>query len=231
LADIVRQAFIILWLLAMAFSSCEPTGDFIPDSIGAEFFPLQTGAWTEYDVDSVSIALNVQTHYQYQLRLEVKGQFDNATGTKSFLIQRLKRTDPSSSWTPVGTWSAWTDARSAVLVEGNQRFVRLRFPVQVGNEWNGNELNSKGGDDDCGGTACDRYEVTEVEPDVVVVQSDIKDVLVKYDVRKEVYGKDIGLVYKEATVLEYCTSETCFGKQFVDKGVKYKQTLVDHGTI
>src|SRR5689334_16237610 len=130
----------------MAFYSCEPTGDFIPKTKGAEFFPLITGTCTVYDVDSVSIVSNVETRDQYQLRLEVKGEFDNAAGDKSFLIQRLKRSDPNSSWTSAGTWSAWTDSRSAVLVEGNQRFVRLRFPIKVGNEWNGNELNNKGGD-------------------------------------------------------------------------------------
>jgi hypothetical protein len=227
----VRQTFIIVVALAMASSACEPGGEFIPATSGAEFFPLETGTYAVYNVDSVAINLNVETRYQFQLRLEVRDEFENATGNPSFVIQRLKRANSSESWTPTGTWSAWIDSRNAVLVQGNKRFVVFRLPVQMGSNWNGNEMNSDGGDDDCDGVPCDRYEIVGVEPDLIVVQSDIPDLLVKYDVRKEVYSKDVGLVHKEMTVYEYCTGQGCFGKQFVDKGVRYTQDLIEHGKI
>jgi hypothetical protein len=224
----LRALFIFVGILALTVS-CDPTGDYIPPARGAEYFPLKTGAFTIYDVDSIAIASNVETAYTYQLKLEVKGSFTNGAGGTSYIIQRQKRDNAGAPWTEAGTWSAWTDARNAVSVEGNQSFVKLQFPINVANAWNGNELNSNGGEDDCGGNPCDRYEVSEVDPDVLIVQGDVEDVLVKFDVRREVYSKDIGLTYKEVTVLEYCTSQNCFGNQFVDKGVKYTQTLAEHG--
>jgi hypothetical protein len=225
----VRHAFIII--LAFALASCEPSANDIPVPKGAEYFPLKTGAYAIYDVDSIHVYQNVESQYLFQLRIEVKDSFANGAGSTSFVIMRQRRGSPSEAWTPAGTGSAWTDDRSAVTVEDNQRFVKLQFPINVGNEWDGNQLNNEQGDDDCGGEACDRYEVTEVDPDVVVVQSDVEDTVVKYDVRKEVYGKDIGLIYKEMTVLEYCTSQNCLGNQFVDQGVKYRQTLIEHGQL
>jgi hypothetical protein len=225
----VRHAFILILVIAMA--SCEPAVDHIIVARGAEYFPLETGAYAIYSVDSTSIRQNIETHYQYQLRVEVKSAFTSGAGNTSFVISRQRRNSATDPWTTAGTWSAWTDVRNAVSVEDNQRFVKLQFPINTGIVWNGNQLNSLEGDDDCGGQTCDRYEITEVDPDVVVVQSDVEDTLVKYDVRKEVYRKDVGLIYKEMTVLEYCTQQNCLGNQFVDQGVKYMQTLIENGQL
>jgi hypothetical protein len=123
------------------------------------------------------------------------------------------------------------DARNAVLVEGNERFIQLQFPINEAIQWDGNAMNSIGGDDFCNEKPCDLYSIAAVEPDVVVIQSDEKDHLVKYDVRSETYRRDVGLVDKEMTVLEYCTNQPCFGKQFVDEGIRYRQTLIGHGQI
>ena len=45
----------------------------------------------------------------------------------------------------------------------------------------------------------------------------------------EIYARHIGLVYKEATVLEYCTVGDCIGKQQIEKGYTLKQTLTAYG--
>ena len=53
--------------------------------------------------------------------------------------------------------------------------------------------------------------------------------IVKKDVRMSVYAKSIGLVYREATVLYYCTVGNCIGQQIVENGTILKQTLKDYG--
>src|SRR5689334_15502114 len=94
--------------------ACEPSGDFDATALGQEYFPLKTGAYIVYDVDSTVVAQNVETRYLYQLRMEVKDSFTNGAGNISYVIKRQKRADENSAWTEAGTWSAWTDARSAV---------------------------------------------------------------------------------------------------------------------
>ena len=51
------------------------------------------------------------------------------------------------------------------------------------------------------------------------------------DVRKAVYVKEIGLVYRELSVLEYCTIGNCIGYQIVENGTIRKQTLSKHGGL
>jgi len=217
--------------LSAAVISCEPSPEVVTTIRGSEYFPLQVGHYLLYDVDSTHISLNIESNFKFQLRMTVTGSFQNSGGNTTYVMQREKRADASGEWTPAGTWSAWVDARNAVLVEGNERFIRLQFPINTGNQWNGNAMNSVGGDDFCDDKPCDIYAISAVEPDILVIHGDDKDLLVKYDARTETYRKDIGLVDKEMTILEYCTSQDCFGKQFVNEGIRYRQTLIGNGQI
>ena len=227
----VKRTVLLVLGLGIAAVSCEPAPEVVPIQRGAEYFPLAVGAYSIYDVDSTRIHQNVEANYKFQLRMSVTSSFPNDAGGTTYLLRREKRTDAMHNWKTTGTWSAWTDESKAVLIEGNTRFVQLQFPIDVGIEWNGNAMNNIGGDDFCNDLPCDVYEVSAVDPDVLVVQNDEPDLLVKYDVRRETYRKDVGLMSKEMTVLEYCTTQDCFGKQFVNEGTKFTQTLIEHGQI
>ena len=64
-----------------------------------------------------------------------------------------------------------------------------------------------------------------------MAQDNENDPIVKQDVRKSIYAKSIGLVYREITILEYCTVGNCIGKQIVENGVILKQTLNNYGGL
>jgi hypothetical protein len=61
-----------------------------------------------------------------------------------------------------------------------------------------------------------------------VKQEDTEDLLIK-DKRLEIYGKDVGVIYKEVTDLEYCDDVDCFGQQEIKKGIIYKQSILSYG--
>ena len=227
----VKRTVLIVLGLGIAAVSCEPSSEVLPIHRGAEYFPLVVGSYSLYDVDSTGINQNVKSSYKFQVKMSTISSFPNDAGGTTYVLRREKRTDASHNWQTTGTWSAWTDERKAVLVEGNVRYAKLQFPIDVGIKWNGNAMNNIGGDDFCNDLPCDIYEVSMVDPDVLVIQSNEPDLLVKYDVREETYRKDVGLVSKKLTVLEYCTTQDCFGKQFVNKGIKFTQTLIEHGQI
>jgi fructose-1,6-bisphosphatase len=44
-----------------------------------------------------------------------------------------------------------------------------------------------------------------------------------------VYGKDVGLVYKESQEVNYSTAAADFGKYVIADGKVYKQTLTGYG--
>jgi hypothetical protein len=231
LLQAVKRTWLFVLALGIAAVSCDPDTEAGSPLRGPEYFPLLVGSYWLYNVDSTHIHLNAETNFAFQLRISVVSSFTNGRGDLTYVMRREKRSTTAESWTAAGTWSAWVDARNAVVVEGNARFIRLQFPIDVGLAWNGNALNSMGGDEFCDDMGCDLYVVSSVDPEVVVVQSDESDLLVKYDVRSETYYRNIGLIKKYMTVLHYCTTEACFGKQFVNSGIRYSQTLIENGQL
>jgi hypothetical protein len=217
-------------LLLFLISACNQVDETPIEITGPQYFPLETGRYIVYHVDSTSIVQNVESVHTFQLRLSVGNSFVNGEGNTAYFIQRHRRADATMPWTPAGTWTAWKSIRQAVVSEGNTSYVKLQFPLSVGTGWNGNALNTHGGTERCSDNTsnCDRYEVTETEPDVVVTQNNDPDLLIKKDIRIERYRKDVGLVYKETEVLEYC-DEDCFGTGFVDNGIKYKMEMIESG--
>jgi hypothetical protein len=129
------------------------------------------------------------------------------------------------------TWSARSDDREAVMNEENISFLKLKFPLVEGEEWNGNLYNSIGEDTylmeatDAPFTS----NGTEYLDCLVINQHDNQDFVVALDRREEVYAKNIGLVYRLADQISFCTVGTCLGKQQIESGVKYMQTIKAYG--
>jgi hypothetical protein len=218
--------------------------DIQPKGTGTAYFPLRVGSFWSYSVSETSITqLGGQVNTLYELKIEVIDSIPAAEGIV-YVFQRTRRTNPSLPWTTIQTWSARKDAFSAVLQEGNTPFVKLSFPLTEGKTWNGNALNSLGGTEKCqnGTFACDNYEVTNLfnrfestgiafDDTVTVIENNEDDPIVMKDVRQSVYAKAIGLVYMEATILEYCTVGDCIGKQIVENGSIVKQTIKSYGGL
>jgi len=218
--------------------------DIQPKGTGTEYFPLKVGSSWSYDVSETSITqLGGQVNTSYELRIVVTDSIPTAEGV-TYIFSRSRRTDSTLPWTNVETWSARKDVFSLVVQEGNTPFVKLTFPLATGKTWDGNALNSRGGKDKCqnGTFACDVYEATNVfgrfestgiafDETVTVIESNDEDPIVKKDVRKSVYAKSVGLVYREVTILEYCTVGTCIGQKIVENGSILKQTIKSYGGL
>ena len=222
-------SFLTLFFLLLVM--CCKEQDELPVTItGPEYFPLTTGNFVTYSVDSVYILQNVEIPYRFQVRVSVGPSFTNDIGNATFILQRHKRVDETKPWKPAGTWTAWTNTRQLVVTEGSVSYIKLKFPLEKGIGWNGNELNTLGGNDLCNSKPCDRYEVSAIGPEVIVKQDSISDPLQR-DYRIEKYSKDIGLVYKESEVFRYCDTGSCFGTGFILTGLKYKMEMIDHGAL
>ena len=226
----MKVRLFLIFLLAIAIWACTSDNEPTTEIAGFDFFPLETGTFITYNVDSVKISQNVETSYTYQLRISVLESFTNSEGTETFILQRHTRDDDTQPWKAAGTWTSWKTTRQAVVTEGNTIYIKMQFPISVGLGWNGNALNSLGGSDRCNGADCDRYDITEIDPMVVITQQDETDVLTK-DVRIEKYSREIGLVYKESIVYQYCESGSCFGTDFIVDGLRYKMEMTDSGAL
>lgn len=234
----------LAFAIAFLLSSCESSPE-SPD-LSADYFPLKVGMYQIYDVDETQynqLTGNVQS--VYQLKVLIADSLANVEGGYTYVLHRQKRNDANSAWENLPTWTARISNRQGIVSEENTSFVKLLFPLGDGVSWNGNAFNSLGGDQVCGDDAgpCDIYQMENVNspyspsPDasfdhsVVVVQNDNPDLIVKQDVRKEVYAEGIGLVYRESTVLNYCTKPDCLGKQIIETGVRYRQVIKEYGGL
>lgn len=230
-------------LLFLILQGCQ-SRDIRPKTTGTEYFPLKVKGFWVYDVVETNISqVGGQTNSTYELKIQIMDSV-LASGQTTYLLARSKRSDPAMPWSALETWSARKDQFHAILQEGNTSYVKLSFPLSEGKTWNGNALNDLGGTDKCVDNSfnCENYEATAIakryeapgisyEDSVTIIENNDNDPIVKQDIRKSVYAKSIGLVYREVTILEYCTVGTCLGKQIVENGTILKQTVKDYGGL
>ena len=137
-------------IMLVAMTSCKNEKlDPSRSVLGYEYFPLATGQWTEYQVDSIvhldiDDAFELDTairYYSYQVREVVDTPFTDAENEQAFVILRYRRDNDSLPWSFSGLWTAKVTSVSAQRVEDNIRFVRMKFPIKSGDTWNGNAYN------------------------------------------------------------------------------------------
>jgi hypothetical protein len=149
------------------------------------------------------------------------------------VILRSKRNTPTETWKYLDTWSAQVNNREVVVSEGNVSFLKIKLPVSVGVTWNGNLYNDGGVQEYLLSDAHIPFAASgeNFSDCIVVTQADSDDFIVFLDDRKETYAKGVGLVYRESTQLNFCTSTTegCLGQQIIEDGVVFKQTITGYG--
>ncbi len=238
----MRRFWFVMSLLIVG--GCKTIEEPVPD-LGLDYFPLKVGAYQVYSVDETKITQSVEQKFIYELKFQVIDSMLNQEGGYTYIIQRQKRDNASLPWINLDSWTARIANRKAIVNEGNTSLVKITFPPQNGLEWDGNSFNTLGGEQNCGENKdqpCDIYRLENVGIEfsvqggmaiaetVTVIQNENTDLIVKQDVRSEVYAKGVGLIFKESIVLEYCTKSSCLGQQKVDKGFRYKQVLKEYGS-
>ena len=217
--------------MGIAIVSCDSSDENrLPDT-GTDYFPLRKGVFQVYDVTEVVYTLGEPETLTYELKVMVSDSFPNAEGGYSYVIYRSKRNQGNTEFVPLDTWSARKDAREIVVNEENISFFKIKLPVAKNEEWDGNLYNTKGEDVYTIQDVKTPYAVngTVHEDCIVVHQNDNEDFVVSLDQRQEIYARHIGLIYKEARLLNYCSVGDCLGKQQVESGVIYTQSIKAHG--
>ncbi len=208
-------------LFSVAFFSCTKKKD---DRYGNEYsrgyFPLQFGRYVTYDVDSTlwDDFLQVKSVLKYQMRYTIADTFrDNAFRLSYRIDVHIRKQADTMPWTPHRVIYVTPTENHLEYVENNVRFIKLVFPVSDGVTWKGNSMIPAGDQDfqyfyDWNyrysdftqpfndGKAYFKNTVTVSQTDEV--QNDPETMPAAYAYRtfaKEVYGYDIGLVYREMT--------------------------------
>lgn len=205
------------------------------ERVGFDYFPLIVGEYQVYDVREIEYTIfgEIDTT-DYQLRTEVIDSFENQTGSLTYLINRYQRVDENEEWQLLEVWSARRNANQAVLVEGNVPFIKLSFPVDENRMWDGNALNTLDQDEYLMNGLESAFTIKTGETvgnTVTVVQSDNEDYVVQLDERTEIYGAGIGLLSRESTLLNFCTTPECLASPdtIINTGIIFKQEIIEYG--
>ena len=224
--------YIGVLLLGVAIWSCSETKEVDPSSLGTTYFPLEVGTYRIYRVEGVRHTSHLDsTIFSYWLKESISDTFTNLEEGTSYAVVREKRDSETEAWQFDSLWTARIDERTIVMVENNVPIVKLAFPTTDSLTWDSNRLNDK---------SKNEYTLIDVEEPytqqfgdfnntITVLQEFFPDLVVNYIAQKEVYGKDIGLVFKEDIVLKYRTEDQFINREILSSGFQYRQYLVEYG--
>lgn len=188
------------------------------------------GVYQVYDVDSTWYTATGEYELHYEMMTAVVDSFPDAEAGHTYVIYRYKRNAPGNDWQYMDTWSARTTDLRAMVNEGNTPFVKFVLPVSEGRSWDGNAYNILGADAYELISARKPFTLGDVsyEDCIEVNQNDDNDLIVRTDIRREVYARNTGLILKEVRILNYCTAGCVeFGE--IESGVVYSQKIKSYG--
>jgi hypothetical protein len=214
----------IFFLLIVLFSckkEQEPAFDF-----GYEYFPLDSGRFVIYNVDSIvydDFTGTIDT-FKYQLKEITTAFFYDLEKRPAYKVERYKRLNDTLPWEIKDVWAASRNSITAERTEENITYVKLYFPVKQGNYWNGNARNTLepasyeyatvGTGNSFGG-----HSFTST---LKVIQLNKKN-LIEDQYAEEVYARSIGMIYKR-----YKNVKTEVSGEIIS-GVDYSFTVNAYG--
>ncbi|MCB0514916.1 MAG: hypothetical protein R2798_01995 [Chitinophagales bacterium] len=217
----MKYFFAFLFIALLSFSACKD--EYTTPEIDTDwtYFPIEENYWIVYRIDTIQKHEGFSdTQSSWEVREEIGNSFtDNAGRTAHWLNRYLRPVGSSQAWEEIIPQQAYTvrTATTAERISENRRFLVLAFPFSEAKSWWGNtyideEFYAEGDQfsDECSNVYFDknwRYTLSNInEPaqlaslsfdsTVTVIQNDY------YDLRdrvysKEIYAKNVGLVYKE----------------------------------
>ncbi len=211
-------------------------------NMGYNYFPNQIGRYVIYDVDSIYYYNSpVQTDtVKFQLKEKIESIYWDNQNRPTIRLERYKKYYNSNTpylsmqWVLANVWSENLTNRTAEKVEENVRFIKLAFPINKDQKWNGNAQNTN--------ESCDySYEYFDATKtignfhfDSVLQVTQVDDKLSNIIERKyyiEKYAKNVGLVYKQ--IIDIQSSGPYYPPkpimQRITSGFQYSMTINCYG--
>lgn len=187
---------------------------------GLAYFKVPLGTWVEYDVDSIyvdAISEKFDT-LSFERRDLMESNFPDMLGRPSVRIERYWKTEPTQNWTIRDVWFQTLNGNYAERIEENVRFVKMLLPVAEGNAWNGNLYNTL---DNWTYRMVDVHKPFTLngityDSTLTVLQIDSTLLTLRY-YGKEIWAKNVGLIYKKSIMYEYQPPDfeaTKFGTEY-----------------
>lgn len=195
-----------------------------PQDMGYDYFPVEQGLFISYEVQSIIWDDNNQTvdTSNYQIKMVIDTLFSDNMSRPSYRWIRYTKTD-TSNWVYDHTFALTKTTDRLETVEGNNRYVRLAFPVRLGNHWDQNAFNTN-----------DQLETKYIDVDVaktilginfsqcaIALIEDNSSLINEY-YQEEIYARGVGMVQKIDTHIDKkITGEISKGYKHIYRAYKY----------
>ncbi|MEO0405150.1 MAG: hypothetical protein AAF193_09795, partial [Bacteroidota bacterium] len=195
----MKRLIIPFLSILVILSSCREEPDFEELDLGYDYFPNLAGTFIDYQVDSISYGIEVDTT-SFFLRHRLGDSFVDGEGERAVELERYRRTALDQDWVLTDVWVEKSTNTTGERVEENERFVKMIFPLSEGKTWDGNSLNER----DPWTYRCTQFDEPYSEEGVsftetVFIEQRNLQNLVDQEVAYEVYARDIGMVFKQFT--------------------------------
>jgi len=246
----MRKKFFPVLLLLGSFSvfflSCKKESD---NKYGNEltkgYYPLAIGRYVVYDVDSTiwDDYKQVKVLHPYQMRYTIADTFRDNTNRLSYRMDVHIRRNDTLPWQTHRVINVTPTATGLEYTEANLRFIKMIFPVANDLQWKGNSLIPAADQDyqyfqdwtysysnqeeafNNGKVFFDNTVTVNQVDDKVNDPETMPDSYASLTYGKEVYGYDIGMVYREMTHWIYDPKP---GEPHFRRGYSVVMRAVDH---
>ena len=207
-------------IISTVIFACTRTIEELP-SLDTSHFPLETGKYKIYAVDSIvynDFEERVDTH-SYFLKEEIgETEIDNL-GKIYYRINRYMRFDSvGAPWVFDAVWAEQVVDQFAYRIENNQRYISLVFPAKLDKGWDGlvylrrdTTISIPGGSIDVY-KDWDDFEIVGLDEQALIEGVNYDSVLTVLRVDKtnnierrysmEQYAKNIGLILRRDSILD-----------------------------
>ena len=196
----IKKIFFICFLIGCI--SCKRQKDSVPELVGLEYFPTDTGRYWAYTVHEIKYNNDtIDTTYNRKDIIHEVFQYQQVS---VYELYRYYKPTTTTDWPlqPDSVWTFTTDQNRITVKENNIEFIRLVFPLSKGKTWNGNAKNQSLRDDYIIASYNKFYTLGSLYfPETATVIEEQTMNLVLKDYRSRVYAKNVGLIYKKYVYL------------------------------
>ncbi len=190
----MRKLLIIssaLFISSAFFMSCkvekpEPFFDF-----GYRFFPIDSGSYSIYSVDSIAIKDNAIDTFNYFLKCQFVSSILNQNGEKIWRLQRSIASD-TLNWKEIENHFVKLTNTQLIVTESNKDFLKISFPIGVGKTWNGNIYNN---------LPKQNYQILNLNTEMIIEEQNDSNFVFEI-FKRSIYESELGLVKQYNTFIE-----------------------------
>jgi len=197
----MKQIFRIalsLVIISLCVSSCKEDAIILPDPYFRNYFPAKVGSYITYSCDSIVFNdfTDVTDTFRFLIKEKYVEEFTDNSGRPAIKIERWKKPD-TSSWYLKDIWYLVKTDAQIEKVEEDVRYLKMMYPVRLGNNWNYNALNFEE-------SLNVEYKDSHVSftngtlswDSTTTVESNYPNNLINQFTNTETFAMNVGLVYK-----------------------------------